>query len=381
MTTNNRLMILGTNEYQNPLIIRAKELGYETHVFGWPHGETGESTADVYHPVNILDYDLLWEECRKLNPCGVASVCSELAMHPMNYLLRKLGIPCNSVETETITTNKYLMRKAMKESGVDGPNFILVKKEQSIEDIEQRITDFLFPLIIKPCDLSSSRGVFKIDTIANLKEGIEYAMEWSKTGEAILEEFIDGIEYSGESIAYQGQYRLLAITEKFTTGAPHFVETGHRQPARLTEEMIEKIEQTLFKAFKSLNIEYGAIHPEFRITSDGRILFMEIATRMGGDCIGTDLVPLSSGYDFMGMVIDICCGRDPSFQKIRTPMIARNNYIMTREDIDKFNRLKVSEPEKIWRHSEIKPISDSPILKSADRAGYYITVEPLEPKG
>ena len=381
MMNNNRLMILGTNEYQNPLIIRAKELGYETHVFGWPHGEIGETTADVYHPVNILDYDMLWDECRKLNPCGVVSVCSELAMHPMNYLLRKIGIPCNSLETETITTNKYLMRKSMKEGGVDSPNFILVKKGESIGDVKDRIANFSFPLIIKPCDLSSSRGVYKIESLKDLREGIDYSMKWSKTGEAILEEFIDGPEYSGESIAYRGQYKLLAITEKSTTGAPHFVETGHRQPAILSEEIITKVEQTLFKAFKSLNIEYGAIHPEFRITPDGRILFMEIATRMGGDCIGTDLVPLSSGYDFMGMVIDICCGRAPSFKKIRIPMIARNNYIMTNEDLDKFKRLKSTEPEKIWRHSEIKPIPDSPILKSADRAGYYITVEPLESKG
>lgn len=376
--TNNRLMILGTNEYQNPLILRAKELGYETHVFGWPHGEIGETTADVYHPVNILDYDLLWEECKKLNPCGVASVCSELAMHPMNYLLRKMGIPCNSIETETITTNKYLMRQAMRKGDVDSPNFTLVKKEDDIKTIAAAISTFSYPLIIKPCDLSSSRGVFKINSLDNLREGIDYAMEWSKTGEAILEEFIEGPEYSGESIAYNGEYHLLAITEKSTTGSPHFVETGHRQPARLSEEMTKKVEQTLFKAFKSLDIQYGAIHPEFRITPDGRILFMEIATRMGGDCIGTDLVPLSSGYDFMGMVINICCGKAPSFQKIRTPMVASNHYIMKREDLEEFNELMVTTPDKIWRHSQIKPISDSPVLKSADRAGYYITVEPLE---
>ena len=368
-------MILGTNEYQNPLILRAKELGYETHVFGWPHGEIGETTADVYHPVNILDYDLLWDECKKLNPCGVASVCSELAMHPMNFLLRKMGIPCNSIETETITTNKFLMRQAMRDGGVDSPNFMLVKKDDNIDTITAAIKGFTFPLIIKPCDLSSSRGVFKIDSLGNLREGIDYAMEWSKTGEAILEEFIEGPEYSGESIAYEGEYHLLAITEKSTTGAPHFVETGHRQPARLSQEMTKQVEQTLFKAFKSLGIQYGAIHPEFRITPDGRVLFMEIATRMGGDCIGTDLVPLSSGYDFMGMVINICCGKAPSFQKIRTPMVACNHYIMSHEDLDEFNKLMVSAPEKIWRHSQMKPISDSPVLKSADRAGYYITIQ------
>lgn len=372
---NNRLMILGTNEYQNPLILRAKELGYETHVFGWPHGEIGERTADVYHPVNILDYDLLWAECQKLNPCGVASVCSELAMHPMNFLLRKLGIPCNSLETETITTNKYLMRKAMRDGGVDSPNFTLVRKGQPIEEVKDNVKDFTFPLIIKPCDLSSSRGVFKIETVENLHEGLDYALGWSKTGEAILEEFIEGPEYSGESIAYNGEYKLLAITEKHTTGAPHFVETGHRQPARLSDEMKVKVEETLYKAFKSLNIQYGAIHPEFRITSDGRVLFMEIATRMGGDCIGTDLVPLSSGYDFMGMVINICCGKAPSFEKIRTPMIAENRYIMSQADLDEFNKIQVETPDIIWRHSDFKPVSDSPVLKSADRAGYYITIK------
>ncbi len=372
---NNRLMILGTNEYQNPLILRAKELGYETHVFGLPRGEIGEKTADFFYPVDILDYVRLWEECERLNPCGVASICSELAMHPMNYLLRRMEIPCNSVETEILTTNKYLMRKAMQDGGVDSPNFMLVRMGQSVEEVETIAKDFVYPLIIKPCDLSSSRGVFKIETPAQLEEGMAYALGWTKTGEAVLEEFIEGPEYSGESIAYEGNYKLLAITEKSTTGAPHFVETGHRQPARLSPMMAAKVEETLYKAFRALDIRYGAIHPEFRITPDGRILFMEIATRMGGDCIGTDLVPLSSGYDFIGMVIDICCGHAPGMRKIHSPRIACNHYIITPEDLTRFNELKKLAPQQIWRHSDIGPISENPILKSADRAGYYITVE------
>ncbi len=371
---NNRLMILGTNEYQNPLIVRAKELGYETHVFGWPVGEIGEKTADVYHPVNIMDYDLLWEECQKLQPCGVASICSELAMHPMNMLLRKMGIPCNSKETEDITTNKYKMRMRMKDYGLDGPNFMLVTDQMSLDEICDACKEFHYPLIIKPVDLSSSRGVQKIDTINDLKEALDYSLGWSKIKQCILEEFIEGQEYSGESIAYEGKYKLLAITEKHTTGAPHFVETSHLQPAPLSPGMFEKIEKILYKAFESLDIQYGAIHPEFRITPEGKILFMEIATRMGGDCIGTDLTPLSSGYDFMGMVINICQGKAPDFTKIRKSMIAENHYIMTNEDLAEFERIKKEEPNIIWRCSNIKPISNNPVLKSADRAGYYITI-------
>lgn len=372
---NNRLMILGTNEYQNPVIIRAKELGYETHVYGLQRGEIGERTADVFHAVDVCDYQKMWEEVEKLNPCGIVSICSELVMHTMNYLLRRRGIPCNSEWTEKISTDKYLMRKAMKEGGVDSPNFMLVTDKMTKKEISDASVEFSYPLICKPVDLSSSRGVCKIESQDELMVALDYALEWSKKKEVILEEFIEGPEYSGESIAYQGQYKLLAITEKHTTGAPHFVETGHRQPANLPPDMVERVEQCLYKAFAAMKIEYGAIHPEFRITKDGKIYFMEIATRMGGDCIGTDLTPLSSGYDFMGMVINICQGKAPDFTKIRKPMLAENHYILTQTDLDEYERVKRDEPESIWRASEIKPISDKPVLKSADRAGYYITIK------
>lgn len=368
-------MILGTNEYQNPIIIRAKELGYETHVYGLHRGEIGEKTADFYHAVDVCDYERIWEEVEKLNPCGIVSICSELVMHTMNYLLRRRGIPCNSEWTEKIPTDKYLMRKAMKEGGVDSPNFMLVTDKMSIEDINAATTNFTYPLICKPVDLSSSRGVFKIESPRNLKEALDYALDWSKKKQVILEEFIDGSEYSGESIAYNGKYKLLAVTEKHTTGAPHFVETGHHQPASLTHDIYANVERTLYKAFAAMRIEYGAIHPEFRITKDGKIYFMEIATRMGGDCIGTDLVPLSSGYDFMGMVINICQGKAPDFTKIREPKTAEIHYIITQADLDEYEHIKREKPETIWRVSEIKPVCDKPVLKSADRAGYYITVK------
>lgn len=368
-------MILGTNEYQNPVILRAKQLGYETHVYGLQRGEIGEKTADFFHPVDVCDFDKMWEEVQALNPCGIVSICSELVLHTMNYLLRKRGIPCNSEWTEKVSTNKYLMRKAMKEAGIDSPNFMLVTDTMPIDEIIIKSQHFTYPLICKPVDLSSSRGVCKIETTEQLAEALKYALDWSKTKEVILEEYIEGNEYSGESIAYQGKYKLLAITQKRTTGAPHFVETGHLQPAPLSDEMIAKVEQTLYKAFASLKIEYGAIHPEFRITPEGKILFMEIATRMGGDCIGTDLTPLSSGYDFMGMVINICQGKAPNFSKIGEPKIAEIHYILTQSDLEEYLRVKRECPEIIWRESQMKPLSDKAVLKSADRAGYYITVK------
>ena len=71
---------------------------------------------------------------------------------------------------------------------------------------------------------------------------------------------------------------------------------------------------------------------------------MEIATRMGGDCIGTDLVPISTGYDYMGMIINICCGKEPSFEKICEPKEARIKYIITNDDYEEFLQICKHEP-------------------------------------
>lgn len=371
-----KLIILGTNEYQNPLILRAKEMGYETHVYGWQVGEIGEFTADVYHPVNIMNFDLLWNECKDIDACGVALISSEPGMHAEHFLKRKFGIPCNSEWTEEATTNKYVMRCALRDAGIESPNFTLIEGGYAIEEVKNRISNYDFPLIAKPIDSTSSKGVMKINSIDELEEGLNYAMDTSVGKKVILEDYIVGQEYSGESIAYEGTYKLLAVTLKHTTGAPHFVETGHMQPAPLSEKMYKKVEETLYKAFAALKIEYGAIHPEFRITPDGRVMFMEIASRMGGDCIGTDLVPISSGYDFLGMVINIGCRKAPDFTPIMKPRRAEIKYIITQADIDEFNEMKQLHPYWIWRQSEIREISNNPILKSADRAGYYITAIP-----
>lgn len=371
---NKRLMILGTNE---PLLTRACEMGFEVHCFGLtpPPQDSYEGKPVRFHEQNILDYDKLWQECHKLNPVGVASVCSELAMRPMHFLLRKLGIPCNSIETEQKTTNKYLMRNTLQAAGLDSPKFALVTPKTLMKELAVTVSDFAFPLIIKPIDSSASRGVLKIDSLEDLAKSIEYSLKWSKEKRCILEEFIEGQEYSGESIAYKGEYKLLAITEKTTTGAPYFVEKAHRQPADLSSNMVNKIEDTLYKAFKALNIEYGAIHPEFRITPDGRILFMEIATRMGGGHIGTELTPLSSGYDFVGMVINVCCGEKPDLTKKHETRVAEVHYFITREDIKLFEEIKNNKSYNIYFASDISQVPQIEVKNNIDRLGYYIAVK------
>ena len=116
-----KIVIIGANDYQNPLILKANENGYETHVFAWKDGSIGEKTADFFYPISIVEKEKILEECKKIKPDAVASIGSDLAMVTVNYLAKELNLPGNSLECTKISTNKYEMRKAFKEAGVDVP--------------------------------------------------------------------------------------------------------------------------------------------------------------------------------------------------------------------------------------------------------------------
>ena len=118
-----RIVIIGANYFQNPLIEKAKALGYETHVFAWKEGAVGEKTADFFYPISIIEKERILEECVKIQPDAVVSIASDLANITVQYLAKKLGLPCNSDESILISTNKYAMRDALKKSGINSGIF------------------------------------------------------------------------------------------------------------------------------------------------------------------------------------------------------------------------------------------------------------------
>jgi len=170
-------------------------------------------------------------------------------------------------------------------------------------------------LIVKPTDRSGSLGVTKVTRREDLLPAVSIALSYSFKHESIIEEFIDGREISVEFISYRGKHYPLQITDKVTTGAPHFVELEHHQPADLSPEQFEEIYKLTERALNALGVTDGASHSEYKITVDGKVIVMEIGARMGGDFIGSDLVFLSTGYDFLKGVIEVAlgCFEIPSF--------------------------------------------------------------------
>ena len=370
-----KIVIIGANNFQMPLIIKAKELGYETHVFAWAEGAVGAAFADYFYPISIVEKDEILAKCKEIKPDAVISVASDLATLTVNYLADKLGLVGNSLECTRLSTNKYEMRKAFLANGVSVPKFAEVAGA-SEEEIA-KIKDFSMPIIVKPTDRSGSRSINKIENweeveSGKLKEAIKAATEVSFEKKAIIEEYIDGEEFSAESISYRGKHTLLAVTRKRTTGAPHFIETGHIQPAGINNNMLEKVQKEVFAGLNSLQITNGASHAEFKITPDGKVKIIEIGARMGGDCIGSDLVKISTGYDFLKMVIDVALGNAPEFIQVSKPQNAEIRFIFTQNDIDELNKINEEHPEYLYYASPIDKINSHKIVDSSTRYGYEI---------
>lgn len=363
-----KIAIIGASELQNPLILKAKELGYETHVFAWQDGSIGEKTADFFYPISIVEKDEILKKCREIGIDCITTIASDLATVAVNYVANEMGLPGNSLECNLKSTNKYEMRKAFKENGVPTIKFTEVTSSSEINETD----DMTYPLIVKPTDRSGSRAITKIYKKEELEEAINKAIDNSFEKRAIVEEYIDGNEYSAEGITFNGVHRFLTITKKYTTGAPNFIETGHIEPAGLTKEMEQKVYDELGKALTALQITNSATHSEFKITSKGEVRVIEIGARMGGDCIGSDLVQISTGYDFIKMVIDVSNGIEPKFEVVTEPKIAGIKFIFNQKDLEDFNKLKAENPELIYRVSEIHDVGTHNVVDSSSRFGFYI---------
>lgn len=360
-----RLAIIGASYLQLPLIIKAKSRGIETHVFAWGCGEVGEKEADYFYPISIIEKGQILEKCQEIGVHGICSIASDLAMITVNYVAEHMKLVGNSIACTEVCTNKHKMRQCFKENGDPSPKSMCV---QSIMDLNG--LTLKYPVIVKPLDRSGSRGITKLMNESGLEEAIERAKSQGFEKYALVEEFVTGDEYSVEYISWHGEHHFLTVTKKYTTGAPGFIETAHLEPAGLDKVTEKKVKDVVRHALTSLGIQYGASHSEVKISDEGEIKIIEIGGRMGGDCIGSSLVELSTGFDFVNAVIDIALGTKPIIEKTKLCMAAVR-FIFEKKDLDVLEKIKNNFPDLLVEE-DIHEITDIAVTDSSARFGYFI---------
>ena len=302
------LAIIGASYLQRPVVVRAKEMGLRTICFAWAEGAVCKELCDTFYPVSITEKEEILRICRAEQIDGICTIASDVAAPTVAYVAEQMGLTGNSYEASIKAHDKHAMRKALIAANVDCPAFRVVNglEDERVRGLE--VSGLEVPLIVKPTDRSGSLAVTKVTKEEDLEPAVKKALEVSLAHEALIEEFIEGREISVEMISCRGIHYALQITDKVTTGAPHFVELAHHQPSSLPSELQTRIFAITRRALDALGITNGASHSEYKITDSGRIVVMEIGGRMGGDFIGSDLVKLSTGYDFVEGVIRVALG-------------------------------------------------------------------------
>ena len=180
------------------------------------------------------------------------------------------------------------------------------------EEIKKAVNSIGIPIIVKPAQSSGSRGVFLIDREEQIEEAIKHVRSVlrAEENEVIVEKYVEGPEVSVETLSFNGSHRIIAITDKFTTGSPHWVEMGHGQPSILPRHVQDRIVDTTKEGLDALGIMDTAAHVEIKVENDFPKI-IEIGARLGGDFITTELTPRSTGVNMVRAAISLALGEIP----------------------------------------------------------------------
>ncbi len=303
-----KVLIIGAGFLQDFVIVKAKQMGYEVHTVDADQNAVGFQHADHYGVVNIVDEKACLEYARANKIDGVLTAATDYGVLTAAYIAREMGLPGLKYEVAKLIKNKYQVRKCLYENHVDDTEQAYeVHRDTNIEELANKI---VYPVMVKPCDGSGSRGASRVNKAEDLKEACKYAMDGSITDRAEIETFIVGKEYGAETLVVNGEVHVLGIMQKWMTNPPYYAELGHSIPTDLKKEVEDKAKKCVENAIKALGVNFGSVNMDMLITEDGKVYIIDIGARMGGNMIGPCIIPYGKGIDYMSAMIQNAVG-DP----------------------------------------------------------------------
>lgn len=306
-----KLLVLAAGILQVPIIKRAREMGYYVIAADGDPNAVGLQYADKQKVANIVNEEEMLAIAHEEMIDGVIHPCSEVSMNVMGRINDEMGLTGVSRQQAITATNKHLMREAFEKAGAPSPKSFCF--DNADDAWECFCKEFQSDGILKPSRNSGSRGIAKIQKSLAKTEFIalfERSKAESRDKSVMLEQFVEGPEFSVEIIVWNGKVNVLTVTDKKTTEAPHFVELGHNQPSCFPSDTVEKIKDAAVAGVKALGVYNCACHAEVKVQDDNAYI-MEIGARMGGDFISTVLTRLSTGVNMIDAAVNCALGIEP----------------------------------------------------------------------
>lgn len=308
-----KLMILGAGPGQLPMIERAVELGCHVITVDNLPENCGHKRAQQQVHCSTTDKEGVLRAARELQIQGIVTFASDVATPTVAYVAQHLGLAGCGTEVAAITSNKANFKHFQKNNALNHPAFGTVTNPVHLGPDILQISP---PLIVKPVDSSGSRGVVRVDTLDTkvFEEALVYAQNFSRSGEVVVESFLEGGDVSGDGFLINGQL-FAVITQKYKQG---FIPIGHGLPTNLPAALQELIVAEVSKTCALLGYRDGPIDFDV-IVNDHQAVVVEMSPRLGGNGI-PQLVEHYCGIDFIELSIRQALGMPNTLPDRKKPL-------------------------------------------------------------
>ena len=308
--------MLGGGFLQTYVIREAKKCGYYVLVLDGDPNAMGYAYADEHAVINIVDEEACLAYAREKQVDGVLTAATDFSVLTMSHIAESMGLPGINYKSAKIIKNKAEVRKVLFEAKADDTGYSY--EIGSIEEAEKILSEISFPRMVKPVDGSGSRGASRVDRAKDFVKACEFAMSGSITHRAVAEPFVNGREYGVESFVNQGEIHVLGVMQKDMTQPPYYAELGHAIPSGLPAAVEEKVKNCVRTAIKALGVNHGSVNMDLLINSDD-VHIVDIGARMGGNLIGSHIIPKGTGIAYMRNMVRAAVGDEADFTPVTTP--------------------------------------------------------------
>jgi biotin carboxylase len=299
------VLFVGAGRHQRRAILRAKELGLRVAAVDRNPDAPGLAEADIAKVVDFSDVAAVLKATARLKLDGVLTVSADRAVPVVAAVAEARGLPGIGVETAHLMTHKVAMRSRLADAGVPQPRFAAIR---SLAERKRAADEVGFPAVLKPADSGGQRGVFRVESVDDIERHLHEALFASPSGEAILEEFVEGMEMNGIVLTRNGESIPLTLSDRMRPPGVGFgVGWIHVYPATIFGEQLDESERIAVHTAHALGLRTGVAFPQLIAAPDGRVIVVECAARIPGGQMA-DLVRWAVGVDLVEVQIAMALG-------------------------------------------------------------------------
>lgn len=306
MAAQGQVLILGASIYQVPLIRKAHEMGLRVIAASIRGNYPGFKIADEVWYIDTTDVEGIMRAARNAGIDGILTTGTDVAVKSIGHTCDALGLPGISERAARFVTDKTLMKQAFKAGGVNTSPFHIVS---TIREAIAAAESIGYPVMVKACDVSGSRGISKVNSQYEISTAFEAAMRATRKDYVIVEGFVSGYEIGVSAFVSGGELLLFAPHKKFVRRiGPVTVPEGHAFPFECTDEVYAEVRHQLELAIAATGVDNCAVNGDFMICDDGSVSVIEIGGRCGATCI-PELISIHFGIDYYAMMIRAALGQ------------------------------------------------------------------------